>query len=465
MKKILLFLMALTLSTGMVSAEEKTILTHATSGTWTGDASSYTATIDGFEISYIKDKSTNDCVAPSADHIRVYKNAKLVVKGQNGENITKIVLNCTAKDKTADMQVSDGSKATADGNAKTITWEGFTSSFEANTTAQVRVKSIVVTYTYEAPAIAAPVFSLEEGAYTTPQTLTITAEEGCSIYYTDNGDDPTNESTKYEAPITIDKTTTIKAIAYKDATQESSIIVAQTYTFPIICENIAAFKQLENGTEAILNLKNAQVLYAATNDVFIKDESGVMDLYQLGLDFKTNQILNGHIAGKLSIYNEMPEMAKTLDTNADNVTVTDGEPAVPTAIELNQVDDHVCDLVTIECTGFDTRREGNYTNTYAQNGTDELIVYNKFRLEGFEFPTETGSYKVTGIIVTLKSNGNILKEIAPIKPIETSVVDAIENVVTEGENANAPMYNLAGQRVNESYKGIVIQNGKKKINK
>ena len=28
-------------------------------------------------------------------------------------------------------------------------------------------------------------------------------------------------------------------------------------------------------------------------------------------------------------------------------------------------------------------------------------------------------------------------------------------------NANAPIYNLAGQKVNNSFKGIAIQNGKK----
>lgn len=42
----------------------------------------------------------------------------------------------------------------------------------------------------------------------------------------------------------------------------------------------------------------------------------------------------------------------------------------------------------------------------------------------------------------------------------------ISNVnVKANTNANAPMYNLAGQRVSKSYKGIVIQNGKKFINK
>lgn len=46
----------------------------------------------------------------------------------------------------------------------------------------------------------------------------------------------------------------------------------------------------------------------------------------------------------------------------------------------------------------------------------------------------------------------------------TGVVTSIDAIASETENANAPMYNLAGQRVNNSYKGIVIKNGKKFFN-
>ena len=38
---------------------------------------------------------------------------------------------------------------------------------------------------------------------------------------------------------------------------------------------------------------------------------------------------------------------------------------------------------------------------------------------------------------------------------------AIDNITTTETDSQAPMYNLAGQRVNDSYKGVVIQNGKK----
>lgn len=41
----------------------------------------------------------------------------------------------------------------------------------------------------------------------------------------------------------------------------------------------------------------------------------------------------------------------------------------------------------------------------------------------------------------------------------------IKNVKSETINLNAPMYNLAGQKVAEGYKGVVIQNGVKRIQK
>jgi len=42
---------------------------------------------------------------------------------------------------------------------------------------------------------------------------------------------------------------------------------------------------------------------------------------------------------------------------------------------------------------------------------------------------------------------------------------AIDNVVVKPIDDNAPMFNLAGQRVNKSYKGVVIVNGKKVVRK
>lgn len=77
----------------------------------------------------------------------------------------------------------------------------------------------------------APTFSLAEGEYTSAQTVTISAAEGATIYYTTDKSDPTTSTsrTEYSEPITVSETTTIRAIAVKDGYTNSEIAEA-TYT-------------------------------------------------------------------------------------------------------------------------------------------------------------------------------------------------------------------------------------------
>jgi hypothetical protein len=53
---------------------------------------------------------------------------------------------------------------------------------------------------------------------------------------------------------------------------------------------------------------------------------------------------------------------------------------------------------------------------------------------------------------------------APGKTKE-EMITGINTIKAAEQNANAPIYNLAGQQVDKSYKGVVIQNGKKMIQK
>mgnify|MGYP000786176899 FL=1 len=41
----------------------------------------------------------------------------------------------------------------------------------------------------------------------------------------------------------------------------------------------------------------------------------------------------------------------------------------------------------------------------------------------------------------------------------------INGITIDDADANAPVYNLAGQKVSESYKGVVIKAGKKFVQK
>jgi Malectin domain/Legume lectin domain/Chitobiase/beta-hexosaminidase C-terminal domain len=82
------------------------------------------------------------------------------------------------------------------------------------------------TYTIESQ-VAAPLFSPAPGSYPSAQQVTITtATSGATIYYTTNGTAPTTSSTVYTAPIVVNTTETIKALAAKSGFLNSSISTA-----------------------------------------------------------------------------------------------------------------------------------------------------------------------------------------------------------------------------------------------
>ena len=60
---------------------------------------------------------------------------------------------------------------------------------------------------------------------------------------------------------------------------------------------------------------------------------------------------------------------------------------------------------------------------------------------------------------------NVKKAFLRSVTITTVSAAGIKNVQTIEVNENAPIYNLAGQRVSKDYKGVVIQNGKKFVRK
>ncbi|MBI9113200.1 chitobiase/beta-hexosaminidase C-terminal domain-containing protein, partial [Maridesulfovibrio ferrireducens] len=94
------------------------------------------------------------------------------------------------------------------------------------------MNSQVVTATYSTlPKLDVVSFSPEAGSFTSAQNITLTNEEGTSIYYTLGEEEPTNTSTLYTEPIILAEhsVTTIKAIACKDGYEESDVAEA-TYT-------------------------------------------------------------------------------------------------------------------------------------------------------------------------------------------------------------------------------------------
>lgn len=84
----------------------------------------------------------------------------------------------------------------------------------------------------------------------------------------------------------------------------------------------------------------------------------------------------------------------------------------------------------------------------------------KISMNGYFMQFGEGTFTSFGVYDSAQDN-------AVLPMLYAKVSDAIKNVTTvvERNDANAPIFNLAGQRVGNDYKGVVIQNGKKYLNK
>lgn len=81
----------------------------------------------------------------------------------------------------------------------------------------------------QADFVSQPVFSPEGGTYKESVTVTMSCTtEGATIYYTTDGTDATVQAIRYDAPVTLTESATLKAVAVKDG--KTSTQMEATYT-------------------------------------------------------------------------------------------------------------------------------------------------------------------------------------------------------------------------------------------
>lgn len=176
---------------------------------------------------------------------------------------------------------------------------------------------------------------------------------------------------------------------------------------------------------------------------------------------KTNEDLNGEIAGQYKEYNAIPELIE-IDgvTNINKLKHVDGVAAEPKVITPATASENLCDLVKLEKVKITTEDSNKY---YVVEGEKKVQLYNGFYLSNFDNMAEFANsedYDVVGIVASVYKGTPSINIIS----IKKNVPNAIENIEV-AKNKNTPIYNLAGQHVDKNYKGVVIQNGKKFINK
>ena len=253
--------------------------------------------------------------------------------------------------------------------------------------------------------VETPVIAPNGGTYYEDFDATITcATADAVIRYTTDGTEPTETSTVYTAPVTINTTTTLKAKAWKTG-MDASMVATAAYNFPPEVANIAAFKAANTTTNNTVYKIAGDVTYVFRSGryMFVEDASAALLIYDnstpvITTTYNEGEVISGGVFGSYTLYNGMVEMVparNTAEATGTPVTITPLVATIPTLV--SQYSTLESRLVTIENVTFIGDKK-------FVNGVDTLQYYNRFAsITNDPEAGETGS--ITGFLANY--NGQV----------------------------------------------------------
>ena len=158
-----------------------------------------------------------------------------------------------------------------------------------------------------------------------------------------------------------------------------------------------------------------------------------------------------------------PKAGEDISINKDGITITMSNGAMnnkfsyrlyqKATMTITSANYNMTNII-IECDTHKSEEKGFLADGFADNMEGVTVSSDKVTV------TWTGDTKTTSFTAA-KKQVRIKKFTITLKDIPNDIT----GINVESNNNAQPMYNLSGQRVDKNYKGVVIQNGKKFINK
>ena len=220
-----------------------------------------------------------------------------------------------------------------------------------------------------------------------------------------------------------------------------------------------------------LKLTNAKVIYVnvyeKTTNTYVREGDAAIELRTLGFDMPLNSTITGSVKVNLAFSYGVPYLVANDATNDKDLNIQESteeaQPIVATVADLN-AKKYMNDLVIVKDVKLSIKKvtsgTSTRTNYYINDGDAKVQLYDKFQVSDLTTLTDGETYTVQGLFGQIF---NKVPEILMTKKVKETT--GITNITTEATDANAPAYNLAGQKVGKEYKGVVIKAGKKFIQK
>lgn len=229
-------------------------------------------------------------------------------------------------------------------------------------------------------------------------TVTITADNVATIYYTLDGTDPTKESTLYTAPFTITNSCTVKAIAtYNEIVSPVGSVefTKNDYSGTNTISDLIVYG--ESKDSVVVHFENAKVVYSEQGDLgyhyIIRDDGLAIDLTNITkFTFPVGAYnLKGTMPLKVTYQKGLLIAEELESTNSSNISFVwpETNDMDPIEVDLIDVKLHKGDLLNLKDVEVWTYRGSTsiYTNTPSYI---ELKVTN-----AEDFDLESGFYNLT----------------------------------------------------------------------
>lgn len=351
-------------------------------------------------------------------------------------------------------------------------------------------------------------------------SVTLSSEnQDAKIYYTIDGTEPTDQSTVYTAPFSLNASTSVKAVAYING--EKSKVASQYFKKVEENELISVAKALKtaDNTQVYIKAKVAKTeIYnssSPTLNYYIADNENAGETLEIlnGRYLQNNKVSNAfqivrgdEVVVKATVGTnngtKMLKNAQLLSINKYQEQAKVSAAGWATFVSRRPVDFSKTNDIKAYTVKYDaSANQVTLTPVNAIPGNTAVVVkandgtYNLERgdesttVENNDLKFSNNNTKVTKAlsIYVLSKQGNgcgfypvkVNETIAPFKGFLTvnaastvaakpfyaigNTTTGIINTMEENKNVEGVHYNLAGQRVNSNYKGLVIVNGHKVI--
>ncbi len=367
--------------------------------------------------------STDPAYYNSGTALRLYMHNTMTFAAPDGTVINRIEFSLAGGSWTLSDVTPSVGDASFSYEEKTGNWSGdaqevtFTlgDKIDGEST-QLRIVSITVTYTPGEVAVARPVATPPAGFYTEAQSVALTcATEGAEIYYTLDGTEPDATKTRYTAAVSIDKNTTLKAVAVKG--QDVSSVLTAEYTFPVVCENIAAFMSasLERGTKLLIS-GTVTVTYQNGSYLYVADNTGAALIYGSGLGSFTNGDTFIGLVGTVDIFNGAPQLKDPI--LPEKGTGSKIEPSVMKPEDVDKADMHRYILLRGVETAADLTLDSENRNGEILSGSTSLSLFNNYKL-GLTLRAGV-KYDMVAIVGYREKDGEATVQLYPISVTEST---------------------------------------------